>query len=72
MPQSQGRAIDSITSLGVHGIETSLRTPRGTLRAVDGLSLKVSAGIVGAVFLLIFSLSVGGDSLRDALDPRVG
>ena len=30
------------------------------------------AGTVGAMFLLIYSLSVVGDSLRDALDPRVG
>ncbi len=28
----------------MHGLVTSFRTPRGTLRAVDGLSLKVSAG----------------------------
>jgi len=30
------------------------------------------AGTVSAMFLLIYSLSVVGDSLRDALDPRVG
>ena len=30
------------------------------------------AGTVGAMFLLIYSLSVVGDSLRDALDPRLG
>ena len=30
------------------------------------------AGTVTAMFLLIYSLSVVGDSLRDALDPRVG
>lgn len=30
------------------------------------------AGTVTAMFVLIYSLSVVGDSLRDALDPRVG
>ena len=30
------------------------------------------AGTVAAMFVLIYSLSVVGDSLRDALDPRVG
>ena len=30
------------------------------------------AGTVGAMFLLIYALSVIGDALRDALDPRVG
>ena len=30
------------------------------------------AGTVGAMFLLVYSLSVVGDSLRDKLDPRVG
>lgn len=29
------------------------------------------AGTVGAMFLLIYSLSVIGDSLRDALDPKI-
>jgi peptide/nickel transport system permease protein len=30
------------------------------------------AGTVTAMFLLIYALSVLGDALRDALDPRVG
>jgi ABC-type dipeptide/oligopeptide/nickel transport system permease subunit len=30
------------------------------------------AGTVSAMFVLIYSLSVVGDALRDALDPRVG
>lgn len=30
------------------------------------------AGTVSAMFLLIYSLSVVGDALRDALDPRIG
>jgi ABC-type dipeptide/oligopeptide/nickel transport system permease subunit len=30
------------------------------------------AGTVAAMFGLIYSLSVVGDALRDALDPRVG
>ena len=30
------------------------------------------AGTVGAMFVLIYALSVVGDSLRDALDPRAG
>jgi peptide/nickel transport system permease protein len=30
------------------------------------------AGTVAAMFALIYSLSVVGDALRDALDPRVG
>jgi oligopeptide/dipeptide ABC transporter ATP-binding protein len=37
-------AIESTTALEVRGLVTSFRTPRGTLRAVDGLSLKVPAG----------------------------
>ena len=39
-----GSSIDSITTLEVKDLVTSFRTPRGTLRAVDGLSLQVPAG----------------------------
>ena len=40
----QGTVIESTTALEVRGLVTSFRTPRGHLRAVDGLSLRVPAG----------------------------
>lgn len=39
-----GRSNRSMTTLEVNGLVTSFRTPRGLLRAVDGLSLRVPAG----------------------------
>jgi oligopeptide/dipeptide ABC transporter ATP-binding protein len=40
----KGADIDTSTTLEVRGLVTSFRTPRGTLRAVDALSLSVPAG----------------------------
>ena len=42
--QAEGRLVSAVPLLQVEALVTSFRTPRGTLRAVDGVSLSVARG----------------------------
>ena len=72
--------------LQVHDLSTTLFTRRGTMKAVDGLSLTVGAGetvaLVGesgcgkslsalAIMVTVLCLNLIGDGLNDALNPKL-